>query len=713
MAPAVEEILDGLNEQQAAAVTATGGSVLVIAGAGSGKTRVLTRRIAYLLATGVHPSSILAITFTNKAAREMAERVSVLVGEEARSLWVSTFHSACARILRQHPDLGGLTSGFTIYDADDSRRLLERTIRALELDTKRFPARAILSRISSAKADLVTAEEFGAAAHGSHDRLVAAIFTAYEQALLQANATDFDNLINMVVSGLRTHPEVRDYYRRRFRYLLIDEYQDTNRAQHELIAELAGTEGEVFAVGDSDQSIYGFRGANIGNILDFAGRFEGAREIPLEQNYRSTNSILAIANALIEHNHRRQEKRLWSALGDGVPAVHYVAMDDRDEAAFVADSISKLVSSERLRFRDMAVIYRTNAQSRRIEEAMGLAGLPYQVIGGVRFYERREIKDVICYLRLIANPDDDVSLLRVINVPRRQIGAGTQEQLAAAARARGISMLAALEGYPLSELGLSPRAGRALVRFSELIARLRNLAAGTLEAAPLLDEVISTTEYLEYLGDADPIELEGRLENLQELRRVASEAGTLVAFLEQSALFGAVDAAIDERGVTLMTVHMAKGLEFPAVFIAGLEEGVFPHVRSFIDRDDIEEERRLLYVAVTRAKDRLYLSSARRRLFQGDPIYNPESRFLSEIPEKLIERIEGSFPEARPSRPLPPRPTPQSLGYSAGDRVFHVRYGEGVVTRVVPKSVDTEVSVAFSSGGERHFFASMTRLKRL
>lgn len=703
----------GLNPQQATAVTATGGSVLVVAGAGSGKTRVLTRRIAYLLATGVQPSSIMAITFTNKAAREMAERVGALVGEEARSLWVSTFHSACARILRQHPDLGGLSSGFTIYDADDSRRLLERTIRALELDTKRFPARAVLSRISSAKADLVGAEEFGAEAHGSYDRLVAGVFAAYEQALLQANATDFDNLINLVVTGLRSHPELREYYRRRFRYLLVDEYQDTNRAQHELIAELAGSDGEVFAVGDSDQSIYGFRGANIGNILDFASRFEGAVEIPLEQNYRSTNSILGIANALIEHNRHRQKKRLWSALGDGVPAVHYVAMDDRDEAAFVADSIAKLVSSERLRFGDLAVIYRTNAQSRRLEEAMGLAGLPYKVIGGVRFYERREVKDIISYLRLIANPDDDLSLLRVINVPRRGIGAGTQEQLAAAARARGVSMLAALQRYTAEELGLSARAGRALARFLELIVRLRVVSEGTPEAALLLDEVVSATEYLEYLGDADPIELEGRLENLQELRRVASEAGTLAGFLEQAALFGAVDAAIDEGGVTLMTVHMAKGLEFPAVFIAGLEEGVFPHVRSLTDRDDIEEERRLLYVAVTRAKERLYLSSARRRLFQGDPIYNPESRFLSEIPENLVERIEGSFYEARPSRPLPPRPALRSVEYSAGDRVFHARYGEGVVTRVVPKSMDTEVSVDFSNGGERHFFASMVRLKRL
>ncbi|MGC9154106.1 MAG: ATP-dependent helicase [Ferrimicrobium sp.] len=711
-AEASRQVLEGLNDRQREAVSAVDGPVLVVAGAGSGKTRVLTRRVVYLLEHGVAPNEILAITFTNKAAREMAERVHELVSIEAsQALWISTFHAACSRILRVHPELGRLRSGFTIYDADDARRLLERTIRSLELDTKRFPPRAVMAKISSAKADLIGPREMALDAVGAYDRLVATLYQAYEDALIANNAVDFDNLVNLVVTGLREHPGVREYYQRRFRYLLVDEYQDTNRAQNELISILAEPEKNIFVVGDSDQSIYGFRGADLGNIIGFSERLPTTRTIALEQNYRSTNAILELANTLITHNALRHDKTLWSELGQGVLPLYFVAQDDRQEAEFVVSQLVTLLSSGSS-LRDIAVIYRTNAQSRVLEEELSKGGIPYRVVGGVRFYDRREIRDILAYLRILVNPDDDVALLRVINTPHRGIGAGTQEQLAAAARTRNVSMLHALELFSTDELGLSSRAAKALSHFMELLAYLRQRVQEGAPAPLVLDEVIERTEYVDLINEEDPLTAEGRLENLAELRRVAGEADSLEAFLEQTALFSAIDADLDQSSMTLMTVHMAKGLEFPIVFVVGLEEGIFPHMRSLTSPSQIEEERRLLYVAVTRAKQRLMISSARRRSFQGSVIYNPESRFITELPDGVYRRLESLeySPIPVPEHQQPPRPG-QPAPYRVGDRVFHARYGEGEVRAIRERSVDREVVVYFDAAGERVFFGSMAKLK--
>jgi DNA helicase-2/ATP-dependent DNA helicase PcrA len=711
VAEADQHILEGLNERQIEAVSTLEGPVLVVAGAGSGKTRVLTRRIAYLLEQGVNPSEILAITFTNKAAREMVERVHHLVGvEAAKALWISTFHSACSRILRVHPELGRLRSGFTIYDADDARRLVERSIRALELDTKRFPARAVMAKISSAKADLITPREMALDAHGAYDRLVATVYEAYEAALIANNAVDFDNLVNSVVTGLREHAGVREYYQRRFRYLLVDEYQDTNRAQNELIGLLAEPENNIFVVGDSDQSIYGFRGADLGNIIGFANRLPTTRTIALEQNYRSTNAILELANTLITRNAVRHDKTLWSELGQGVSPLYFKAQDDRQEAEFVV-SQALTVLSDGYSLRDVAVIYRTNAQSRVLEEELSKAGVPYRVVGGVRFYDRREIRDMLAYLRILVNPDDDVALSRVINTPHRGIGAGTQEQLASAARTRNVSMLHALELFSTEELGLSSRAAKALTHFVEMIDYLRELVHEEAPAPVVLDEVMTRTEYLEMINEEDPLTAEGRLENLAELRRVAAEADSLEAFLEQTALFSAIDAELDDSSMTLMTVHMAKGLEFPIVFVVGLEEGIFPHMRSLTTPAEIEEERRLLYVAVTRAKQRLLLSSARRRSFQGNVIYNPESRFIGDLPEGVYRRQESLDYQPMPEHESTKKRANEPAPYRVGDRVFHTRYGEGEVRAIRERSVDREVVVYFDAAGERVFFGSMTKLK--
>jgi DNA helicase-2/ATP-dependent DNA helicase PcrA len=700
-------ILADLNPRQREAVEAAPGPVLVVAGAGSGKTRVLTRRIAYLIAAGAPPESILAITFTNKAAKEMRARVESLVGPTLASrLWVLTIHSACARILRVHPELGGLSPGFTIYDTEDARRLIERTIRGLDLDTKRFPPRPILARISAAKADLVGPIEFELAAEGLYDRKVAAIWSAYEEALLAANAVDFDNLVNLVVLGLREHEALREYYQRRFQEVLVDEFQDTNRAQNELVLTLAAPTNHLFVVGDSDQSIYGFRGANLGNILEFADRLPGARVIPLEQNYRSTTAILELANALISRNRHRQAKHLWSDLGEGERPRYHATASDREEAELVVSEVHRALR-DGFSLREMAVIYRTNAQSRVLEEELAKAGIPYRVVGGVRFYERREIKDVLCYLRLLANPADDVSLLRVINSPHRGIGAGTQEQLVAAARRRQLPILVALREHGPAALGIASRAARAVAEFLALIDDLGKLAA-EVPVPPLLDEVLERTGYLEALTQEDPVTAEGRMENLVELRRMAAESPSLVEFLEASSLFSAMDEELAEGGLALMTVHMAKGLEFDVVCVVGLEEGVFPHLKSLTDPAAIEEERRLLYVAITRARSRLVLSSARRRSFQGDALYNPESRFVNE----LASVLEMAAP---PTERLPERErvcsTRSPLPYQVGDRVFHARYGEGEVRAIRPMAFDLEVEVDFDSVGIRTFFGSMAKLK--
>lgn len=718
----LEELLEDLNPQQRAAVSAPIGPVLVLAGAGSGKTRVLTRRVAWLLAEGERPSSVLAVTFTNKAAGEMAERVRGLVGAAADGLWVSTFHSACARMLRVHPELGGLRPGWSIYDQDDARRLLERTIRRLELDTKRFPPRAIAAQLSLAKARLVDPERFTEEASGLYERQVAMVYRAYQAALGEANAADFDDLIGLVVEGFRTRPELAEHWRRRFRHVLVDEFQDANPAQHELVAQLVGGEGSIFAVGDVDQSIYAFRGAAPEGLLAFEERFVGARVIALEQNYRSTNAILGLANAVIARNRRRYAKHLFSELGEGEPALRYQATDERDEARWVAGRVRELVAHG-VPTAGIAVIFRTNAQSRPFEEAFSELSLPFQVIGGVRFYERREVRDILAYLRVLANPDDDVALGRIVNVPRRGIGRGTEEALAAVAALRGRSILRTLATEGVGVLGVSARAERAVAGFLELLEELRG-ASRELPPAALIDTVVERTGYLEFLNEDDPITLEGRLENIAELRAAASEFDDLEAFLERAALVSAVDEAMDAHGVTLLTAHAAKGLEFDAVFVVGLEEGVFPHVRALVDADAIEEERRLFYVAMTRARRHLALSAARRRASWGEPLYNPPSRFLDELPGELIQEAGGaegteqrqaaSWPTTLP--PLAPRPAFRQggrLGWRTGERVFHARYGEGTIRQVVPRGIDEELVIAFEGAGERRFFGSMVKLRRL
>ncbi len=712
-----EGILEGLNDPQRAAVCAVDGPILVIAGAGSGKTRVLTRRIAYLISQGVPPGAILAITFTNKAAQEMVSRLRTLVVDVADEVWASTFHSACVRILRRDPSLGGLRSGFVIYDSQDATRLCERVIRGMELDTKRFPARAILATISAAKSRRESPEDVAAVARGAYGRLVADIYAEYERELLGNNASDFDNLINHVVTGFETHPEVLEYYQKRFRYILVDEYQDTNPVQNRLVFQLGGTQANVFVVGDTDQAIYGFRGADITNMLAFEDQYRGAKVIPLEQNYRSTQSILELANSLISHNKARHRKELWSELGEGERPRFYLAIDDRDEADYVVSSIDQLSSRRQMSYRDMAVMYRTNSQSRVIEEHLARRGIPYRVYGGLRFYDRREVKDVLAYLRIVVNPDDDISLLRVINVPKRGIGQGTQEQLSVASRGRGRSILAALYEYGSQGLGLTARAARQVAKFLEIYEILVEEARGDATALEVLDRVLEVTQYREAILEEDAAIAESRLENLDELRKTAGEESSLESFLEHTALFSTIDEFMEDSAVTLMTVHMAKGLEFPVVFVVGLEDGVFPHMRALTNPADVEEERRLLYVAMTRAKSRLFLSAARRRMSLGGVVYNPRSRFLAEAPEEMLEQSENSQADFSESTNLHStalsNPEPRGSKYAPGDVVYHARYGEGVIVSVTSKSFDFEIVIEFLSFGERRFFESIVSLKRL
>jgi DNA helicase-2/ATP-dependent DNA helicase PcrA len=720
-------ILEGLNERQVEAVTAEVGPVLVVAGAGSGKTRVLTRRIAYLISRGVSPGEILAITFTNKAADEMADRVAAIVDFGSGRPWVATFHSTCARMLREQPQLGNLKPGFSIYDADDSRRLIERTIRSLELDTKRYPARAVLAQISLAKANLVGPDRFGEQARGNYDRMVAAIYRAYEEALAQANAVDFDNLINLVVAGLASNQDARLHWQRRFRHILVDEFQDTNLAQSELIYLLSSQPASVFAVGDSDQSIYGFRGASVANILEFERRFPGAKVIALEQNYRSTNNILSLANALIARNTRRHEKHLWSELGEGQEVCYFPASDDTHEAMFVTDMVSR-IANQGVPFNDIAIIYRTNAQSRRFEEQFVTMGVPYRVVGGVRFYERREVKDLLSYMRLVANPADEIALTRIINVPRRGIGAGTLEQIISQARLHGMPPYEFLIAGDPSLSGFTSRAAGRLKEFRELIEYLRSLVELGASAREILEQVITATNYREYLQEGDPIEAESRLENVNELIRVAEETGDLQSFLEQSALLGAIDEAVGEQGVAMMTAHGAKGLEFQVVFVVGLEDGIFPHMRSLTDPQQLEEERRLFYVAVTRAKQRLYLTSAAYRSGGGFSSYYPESRFLGEVPQELFRRIVGSDVNGGISQLeslQAGRRAVEQIGredrkskasgceYTIGDKVFHARYGEGQVVGVDDSGREAVIEIKFPDGDVRKFLIGLVKLKKI
>ncbi len=784
--PSADDLLEGLNEPQRAAVVHEGAPLLVVAGAGSGKTRVLTRRIAWLVSQrGAHPGSILAITFTNKAAAEMKERVEALVGPRARLMWVSTFHSACVRILRKEIDKVGYKSSFTIYDAADSKRLMTMVLKDLDLDPRRYQPGAVLHWVSTHKNELRGPDEVAADAHNKFEEAYAAAYSRYQQRLRDANALDFDDILTVTVDVLATFPEVRETYRRRFRHVLVDEYQDTNHAQYALIHQLCADSledpissaepdaadrvppAELMVVGDADQSIYAFRGANIRNILDFEQDFPNATSILLEQNYRSTQTILNAANAVIGHNQGRKPKRLWSDAGAGAQVVGYVADDERDEARFVSGEIDTLTDAGS-RPGDVAVFYRTNAQSRVFEEVFIRHGMPYRVVGGVRFYERREVRDALAYLRMLVNADDEVSLRRVLNTPKRGIGDRAVEVVTSFAQRERITFWEGLRRAAEAP-GLVARSLTAIQGFVALVEELQSMVEGGERADVILESVLARSGYLEELEASDDPQDGTRLENLAELVAVAREfsddpvagpsadpadvdAGTVTPglsdFLERVALVADTDqipdAPHDDDGgmVTLMTLHTAKGLEFPTVFLTGLEDGVFPHSRSLDDGGELEEERRLAYVGVTRARERLYLSRALVRSAWGAPAHNPASRFLGEVPDDLVDWRRTEADQVHWQRPDLSRTTgfgsPTAAGrrnfnaaaaradaaakskparavpsLSPGDRVVHDSFGLGTVVAVEGVAEKSVASIDFGSEGVKRLLLRYAPVEKL
>jgi DNA helicase II / ATP-dependent DNA helicase PcrA len=750
---AIDALLDGLNPEQRAAVVHEGGPLLIVAGAGSGKTRVLTHRIAYLLAArGVAPHEILAITFTNKAAGEMAARVAALVGPRSRSMWVMTFHSACVRILRKHAKRFGYPSSFSIYDQADSQRLMALTCRELELDVKQYPPKVMAALVSNLKNELIDHETFAARARTAREKALAEAYGEYQRRLLAAGAMDFDDLIMVTVNLFQALPEVAAEYRARFRHVLVDEYQDTNHAQYVLVRELVsgsaplfsartpgpGSSGdalpppELCVVGDADQAIYAFRGATIRNIVEFEQDYPDATVILLEQNYRSTQNILAAANAVVSQNLGRKPKNLWSGQGAGPPIVGYVADNEHDEAAFVAEEVDRLTDAGVATPGQVAVFYRTNAQSRVFEEVFIRVGLPYRVVGGVRFYERREVRDLLAYLRLIANPADEVSLRRVLNVPKRGIGDRAEEYVASYAQRERTTFARAL-ARPADVPGLAARSAAAIAGFNALIDGLRELA-DQVPVAELTEAVLDRTGYIEALESSSDLQDASRVENLEELVSVAREfdgardEGTLAEFLEQVSLVADADEIPEgeEHGgmVTMMTLHTAKGLEFPVVFLTGMEEEVFPHQRSLTSAKELEEERRLAYVGITRAKERLYLTRALSRNWWGRPSFHEQSRFLSEIPPGLIEwrRDETAARSAiapaqermasRPGTRSPGnRPVPS---LSPGDLVTHDKFGLGTVVSTDGYGDQAEAKIDFGADyGVKHLVLRYAPLEKL
>ena len=737
-----EELLVGLNPQQREAVLHEGGPLLIVAGAGSGKTRVLAHRIAHLLAArGVQPGQVLAITFTNKAAAEMRERVTSLVGPRAKAMWVMTFHSACVRILRREADKVGLRSTFSIYDAADSQRLMSMVIRDMDLDPKRYNPRSFSHQVSNLKNELIDEETYASRvgeASPHQEQVLAEAYTAYQRRLRQANAMDFDDLIMTTVHMFQAFPDVAEHYRRRFRHVMVDEYQDTNHAQYQLVRELVGRPetrsehgvepSELVVVGDADQSIYAFRGATIRNIEEFEQDYPDARTILLEQNYRSTQTILRAANSVIARNEGRRKKNLWSETGDGARIVGYVGDNEHDEASFVARSIDRLGDDHGVRPGDVAVFYRTNAQSRALEEVFVRVGLPYKVVGGTRFYERREVKDALAYLRVLSNPSDTVNLRRIVNVPKRGIGDRAEACITALAERERIPFVAAL-GRPDDAPGIATRSVAAIKGFTSLLEGLGRVRddedAGV---SDLLEAVLDRSGYLTELRASHDPQDETRVENLAELvavarefdeeRRETGEVISLEDFLERVSLVADADEIPDTEEaeqagvVTLMTLHTAKGLEFPVVFLTGMEDGTFPHLRSLGDAKELEEERRLAYVGITRARERLHISRAAVRSAWGAPQYNPPSRFLDEIPAELVQwerELSGAAAIGRrDQRPavatLGNRPGVRSPGnrpvipLSPGDRVTHDSYGLGTVVRTLGEGDKTQAEVDF--GGE-------------
>ncbi|GAB2778210.1 DNA helicase PcrA [Streptomyces chlorus] len=753
-------LLEGLNDNQRAAVAHSGSPLLIVAGAGSGKTRVLTHRIAYLLAArSVHPGQILAITFTNKAAGEMRERVEQLVGPRAGAMWVMTFHSACVRILRRESKKLGFTSSFSIYDAADSKRLMALVCRDLDLDPKHFPPKSFSAKISNLKNELIDEEDFAAQAGDGFEKTLAQAYALYQSRLREANALDFDDLIMATVNLFRAFPDVAEHYRRRFRHVLVDEYQDTNHAQYALVRELVGTAerpaghpadvppsaddlppAELCVVGDADQSIYAFRGATIRNILQFEEDYPDATTILLEQNYRSTQTILSAANAVIERNESRRPKNLWTNAGAGAQITGYVADTEHDEAQFVSDEIDRLTDAGEAKAGDVAVFYRTNAQSRVFEEIFIRVGLPYKVVGGVRFYERKEVRDVLAYLRVLANPEDSVPLRRILNVPKRGIGDRAEAMIDALSQREKISFPQALKRVD-EAYGMAARSTNAVKRFNTLMEDLRTIVESGAGPATVLEAILERTGYLAELQASTDPQDETRIENLQELAAVALEfeqergegavtsgaaapRSTLADFLEQVALVADSDQIPDEDEdgsgvITLMTLHTAKGLEFPVVFLTGMEDGVFPHMRALGQTKELEEERRLAYVGITRARERLYLTRSTLRSAWGQPSYNPPSRFLEEIPATHLEwkrtgatapvssgpvsgvaaslsssrsRSSASGASGFATRRAAEKP---GVSLTVGDRVTHDQFGLGTVVAVKGTGGNAEATIDF------------------
>ncbi|MGW7525397.1 DNA helicase PcrA [Streptomyces sp. NPDC054783] len=777
--PAIDPaaLLEGLNDNQRAAVVHAGSPLLIVAGAGSGKTRVLTHRIAHLLAERhVHPGQILAITFTNKAAGEMKERVEHLVGPRANAMWVMTFHSACVRILRRESKRLGFTSSFSIYDAADSKRLMALVCRDLDLDPKRFPPKSFSAKISNLKNELIDEEDFAAQATDGFEKTLAQAYALYQSRLREANALDFDDLIMTTVNLLRAFPDVAEHYRRRFRHVLVDEYQDTNHAQYALVRELVGTgersaeEGgtppgeydlppaELCVVGDADQSIYAFRGATIRNILQFEEDYPNATTILLEQNYRSTQTILSAANAVIERNESRRPKNLWTNAGAGARITGYVADTEHDEAQFVSDEIDRLVDAGDAKAGDVAVFYRTNAQSRVFEEVFIRVGLPYKVVGGVRFYERKEVRDVLAYLRVLANPEDSVPLRRILNVPKRGIGERAEAMIDALAQRERISFPQALKRVD-EAYGMAARSTNAVKRFNTLMEDLRTIVESGAGAATVLEAVLERTGYLAELQASTDPQDETRIENLQELAAVALEfeqergegavtsgaaapGATLADFLEQVALVADSDQIPDEDEegsgvITLMTLHTAKGLEFPVVFLTGMEDGVFPHMRALGQTKELEEERRLAYVGITRARERLYLTRSTMRSAWGQPSYNPPSRFLEEIPGTHVDwkrtgatapvssgpasgiaaslsstrsRSSASGASGFATRRTTEKPV---VALTVGDRVTHDQFGLGTVVAVKGTGGNAEATIDFGDAKPKRLLLRYAPVEKL
>ncbi|MEH7299213.1 MULTISPECIES: DNA helicase PcrA [Neobacillus] len=749
-----DKLLNGLNPEQQNAVKATDGPLLLMAGAGSGKTRVLTHRIGYLIVEKrVNPYNILAITFTNKAAREMKERIGKMMGGAAEEIWISTFHSMCVRILRRDIDRMGFNRNFTILDTTDQQSVVKGILKEKNIDPKKFDPRAILGSISSAKNELIDPEEFKKTAGGYFEQVVSDVYEEYQKRLRKNQALDFDDLIMMTIQLFTRVPEVLEFYQRKFQYIHVDEYQDTNRAQYMLVKLLANRFKNLCVVGDSDQSIYKWRGADIANILSFEKDYPNATVILLEQNYRSTKRILLAANKVIENNMNRRAKNLWTENPEGNKLVYFRADSEQGEAQFVAGKIKELTRDQNVKLSDIAILYRTNAQSRVMEEVLLKSNIEYSIVGGIKFYDRKEIKDMLAYLRLISNPDDDISLQRVINVPKRGIGSTSLDKIADFAAMHDLSLYQALDSIEL--IGLSPKITKAAREFRDLIKNYTNMQE-FLSVTELVEEILDKTGYREMLKAEKSLEAQSRLENLEELLSVtknfedSSEDRSLVAFLTDLALVADIDS-LDEDGekadtITLMTLHSAKGLEFPVVFLIGLEEGVFPHSRSLMEEAEMEEERRLAYVGITRAEKSLFITNAQMRTLFGRTNMNPASRFIAEIPEDLIEGVEpekrmntpfnsgggrsfggsgSSFGQAKstfstPTTPRKPVMRPVSaasggedVGWKVGDKAEHGKWGIGTVVSVKGQGEGTELDIAFPSPvGIKRLLAKFAPIKK-